>query len=103
VNNTHIKQFTEKKKEIHLHTDTASALQKDNQALELCSKASFEEVMSRSQKNTWAFQDSYRLFKLHLFPFYQAFCTKVKTFRAELFSMDARFARKIEKPQKGIK
>jgi len=48
VNNTHVKQFTEKKYvEIHLHT--AGALQKYNQALELCSRAAFEEVMPRRQ------------------------------------------------------
>jgi len=52
VNNTHVKQFTEKKNaEIHLHT--AGALQKYSQALELCSRAAFEEVMPRRQKNTW--------------------------------------------------
>jgi len=44
-----------KNAEIHLHT--ASALQKYNQALELCSWEAFEEVMSRRQKNTWSFQD----------------------------------------------
>jgi len=43
-----------KNAEIHLHT--AGALQKYNQALELCSRAAFEEVMPR-QKNTWPFQD----------------------------------------------
>ena len=43
MNNTHVKQFTEKKNaEIHLHT--ASALQKYNQVLELCSRAAFEDV-----------------------------------------------------------
>jgi len=56
VNNTHVKQFTEKKNaEIHLHT--AGALQKYNQALELCSRAAFEDVMPWRQKNTWAFHD----------------------------------------------
>jgi len=31
-------------------------VQKYNQALELCSRAAFEEVMSRRQKNTWDFK-----------------------------------------------
>jgi len=44
-----------KNAEIHLHT--AGALQKYNQALELCTRAAVEEVMPRRQKNTWAFQD----------------------------------------------
>jgi len=41
-----------KNAEFHLHT--AGALQKYNQALELCSSAAFEEVMPRRQKNAWA-------------------------------------------------
>jgi len=44
-----------KNAETHLHT--AGALQKYNQTLDLCSRAAFEEVMPRRQKNTWAFQD----------------------------------------------
>ena len=56
VNNTHVNQFTEKKN-TQIHLRTAGTLQKYDQALELCSKAAFEEVMPRRQKNTWAFQD----------------------------------------------
>ena len=52
MNNTHVKQFTEKKNaEIHLHT--AGALQKYNQALEVRSRAAFEEVLPKRQKSTW--------------------------------------------------
>jgi len=40
-------------KQIHLHA--ASALQKYNQGLVLCSRAAFEEVMSAKQQKTWAF------------------------------------------------
>jgi len=54
MNNTHVKQFTEKKPQRFICIQ--QVLQKYNQALELCSRAAFEEVMPRRQKNTWPFQ-----------------------------------------------
>jgi len=40
------------KKNTDTHLHAADALQKYNQALELCSRAAFEEVMPRRLKNT---------------------------------------------------
>jgi len=45
------------RKNAEIHPHTAGALQKYNQALEFCSRAVFEKVMPRRQKNKWAFQD----------------------------------------------
>ena len=53
--NSSLRKRNKQNAEIHLHT--ASALQKYNQALEICSRAAFEEVLPRRQKSTWAFQD----------------------------------------------
>jgi len=50
-----IKQFTEKKcRDSSAYSKCPAEI---NQALELCLRAVFEEVVSRRQKNTWAFQD----------------------------------------------